>query len=158
MNYFVIASDGQKYGPADVPTLNQWAQEGRVLTTSMLEDATTGERVAATSVPGIVFPIAPPTGQNFQQPNFQQPNFQHPPGMGYRDDGSEDIKKVWIFGGIGFICCPIIFSVMAIVFASNAQKKGHPQAQTALIFAIISLVVGCGFSILGRGLAAGLNR
>jgi len=153
MNYFVIAADGQKYGPADIPTLNQWAQEGRVLTTSMLEDATTGERVAATSVPGIMFPMSPPPGQNFQQPNFQ-----HAAGPQFRDDGSEDIKKVWIFGGIGFFCCPIIFSVMAIVFATNAQKKGHPQAQTALIFAICSLVVGCGFSVISRGLMSGLGN
>jgi hypothetical protein len=148
MNYFVIAADGQKYGPADVPTLNNWAQEGRVLPTSMLEDASTGARVPATSVAGIVFPMAAPSGQNFQQPNYQ-----YAPGPMMGDDGSKEITKVWIFGGIGFICCPIIFSVMAIVFALNAQKKGHPQAQTALIFAIVSLVVGIGigvFSNIGR--------
>jgi hypothetical protein len=153
MNYFVIAADGQKYGPANIDTLNQWAQEGRVLNTSMLEDASTGVRIPATSVPGIMFPMNPPGGQNFQQPNFQYGS-----GQGFHDDGSDDIKKVWIFGGIGFFCCPIIFSVMAIVFASNAQKKGHPQAQTALIFAIASLVVGCGFSVLSRGLMSGLGN
>lgn len=157
MNYFVIASDGQKYGPADVPTLNQWAQEGRVLTTSMLEDAVTGERVAATSVPGIIFPIAPPTGQNFQQSNFQHANFQRPPGMGYRDDGSEDIKKVWIFSVLSVLCC-FGFGIAAVVFASNAQKKGHPQAQTALIVSIICLVASCGVGAALRGSALGLNR
>ena len=143
MNYFVIANDGQKFGPADLATLNIWAQEGRVLTTTMLEDASTGQQVMASQLPGLSFPIAPPN-----QPGYQQAPTQAYPrmGIGAMDDGSEDIKKVWIFGGIGFICCPIIFSVMAIIYASNAQKKKHPQAGTALAFAIASLVVGFGIS------------
>lgn len=153
MNYFVIAADGQKYGPADVPTLNQWAQEGRVLTTSMLEDASTGERVAATSVPGIMFPMSSPAGQNFQQPNFQ-----HVPRANFGDDGSSDITKVWIFSALSVFCC-FGFGIAAIVFATNAQKKGHPQAQTALIVAIISLVLACGVGGIARGLGAGMfNR
>ena len=151
MNYFVIAADGQKYGPADVATLNHWAQEGRVLPTSMLEDAATGARIPATSV-GINFP--PAAGGGYAA----APNYQQIPGPYMGDNGAEDIKKVWIFGGIGFFCCPVIFSVMAIVYATNAQKKGHPQAQTALIFAIISLVCGCGFNVLSRGLMFGLNN
>ncbi len=153
MNYFVIAADGQKYGPADIPTLNQWAQEGRVLTTSMLEDASTGERVMATSVPGIMFPMNPPAGQNFQQPNFQ-----HATGPQFGDDGSSDITKVWIFSALSVFCC-FGFGIAAIVFATNAQKKGHPQAQTALIVAIVSLVLACGVGGIARGLGAGMfNR
>lgn len=136
MNYFVIADDGQKYGPADIPTLNQWAQDRRVLPTSMLEDAATGARVLASQVPGINFP-PPASGQpqGFQQ--YPRANF-------VTDNGAEEIKKAWIFGAIGLLCCPIVFSVLGIVNAVNAQKKGHPQATTALIFCICSLVIGIG--------------
>ena len=156
MNYFVIAADGQKYGPADVPTLNQWAQEGRVLNTSMLEDAATGQRVAATSVPGINFPQSPQHAPNYGgQPNYGQPNYQQAPGqyMG-GDNGQDDITKVWIFSVLSVLqCCPILFGILAIIYASKAQQKGHPQGQTAMIVAIVCLCVG-----LGGGLLIGLAR
>ena len=91
-------------------------------------------------------------GQNFQQPNYQQS-----PGQFFGDDGSSDITKVWIFSALGAFCC-CGFSIAAIVFASNAQKKGHPQAQLALIISIISLVVSFGVGGILRGVASGLNR
>ena len=154
MNYFVIAPDGQKYGPADVQTLNHWAQEGRVLATSMLEDAVTGTRIPATSVSGINFPLASTGAQNFQQPNYQ-----YGPGQMYADDGSADVKKVWLFGGLAFIpCCafPLVFGILAVVFATNSQKKGNPQGNTAMIFAICSLVGGLLFSFFIRAIGAGI--
>ena len=158
MNYFVIAADGQKYGPADVPTLNNWAQEGRVLPTSMLEDAATGQQVPATSVIGINFPPAAPSAPNYGSAPYQQPNYQQVPGAMMGDDGSGDITKVWIFSALAVFCCALIFGILAIVSASNAQKKGHPQAQTAMIVAIISLVAGCGFGAVWRGFATGLSH
>lgn len=156
MNYFVIAADGQKYGPADVQTLNHWAQEGRVLATSMLEDAATGARIPATSVSGINFPLASVGGQNYQQPNYQ-----YGPGQMFADDGSADVKKVWLFGGLAFIpCCPVlfglVFGILAVVFATSSQKKGNPQGGTAMIFAICSLVGGILLSVFFRAIIAGL--
>ena len=155
MNYFVIAADGQKYGPADVPTLNHWAQEGRVLASSMLEDAATGQQYIATSVPGLQFPLAQ-TYQNYQEPGVQSPRS----GPIYNDNGAEDVKKVWIFGGLAFIpCCAIVnlvFGVLAIVFASYAQRKGNPKGQTALIFAICSLVGGLLFSFFLKAIWAAI--
>ena len=149
VNYFVIAADGQKYGPADVPTLNHWAQEGRVLATSMLEDAATGQQYLATSVPGLQFPLA----QTYQ--NYLNPGVQYPLGGSiYNDDGTEDVKKVWIFGGLAFIPCCALFNlalgVLAIVFASYALRKGNPKGQTALIFAICSLIGGLLFTFAIR--------
>ena len=155
MNYYVIAADGQKYGPADVTTLNHWAQERRVLITSMLEDAVTGEQIPATSLPGIIFPTAAPGSQNFQQPNYQ-----YAPGFGYSDDGAADIKRTWIFGGLAFIpCClfSLVFGIIAITSASTAQKKGHPQGGTAMAFAICSLVGGLLFGFFLRALFAGIG-
>lgn len=77
MQYYVISTDGQKYGPADIATLNQWASEGRLTPHSELEDATSGMRLGAASVPGLVFPGAGPAQpqQPYQQPQqpYQQP-------------------------------------------------------------------------------------
>lgn len=153
MNYFVIANDGQKYGPADIATLNQWAQEGRVLPTQMLEDAATGTQTMASQVPGLIFPAAA-SQPNFQNPNQHNPYQQYPRNnIGSMGDGSDEIKKAWIFGSIGLFCCPIVFSVYGIVNAVQAQKKGHPQGTAALIFCICTLVLNVGASAffqLGR--------
>lgn len=64
MRYFVIAPDGQKYGPADLNTLNQWVREGRVTQQMMLEGED-GLRMVAGSVVGLMFPGAP---TNYSQP------------------------------------------------------------------------------------------
>jgi len=56
LEYYVLGADGNKYGPADVPTLNKWAQEGRVLPTTLLEDFQTGQKVQASAVMGMQFP------------------------------------------------------------------------------------------------------
>jgi hypothetical protein len=144
MNYFVIAQDGQKYGPADIPTLNQWAQEGRVLPTQMLEDAATGAQTMASQIPGLIFPAAtsqPPP--NFQNPNQHNP-YQQYPRAGTVDDGSKEIKTAWICGAVGLLCCPLVLSIIGIVNAVQAQKKGHPQATAALIFCIVVLILNFG--------------
>ena len=151
MNYFVIAADGQKYGPADVVTLNHWAQEGRVMPTSWLEDATTGQRVPANTVPGLMFPM------NTQgASNYHQPNYQHAPGPAFGDNGASDVTKVWIFSALSVFCCSLL-GIVAIIFAANAQKKGHPQAQTAMIVAIICTVIGCGGGFMALGALGNLG-
>lgn len=70
--YFVIGSDGSKYGPASIQELNQWAAEGRVLASTQLEEAETGRRMMASFVPGFV-PGAAPSGPS-------QPDYSQPPG------------------------------------------------------------------------------
>ena len=60
MQYFVIGPDGAKFGPADVTQLAQWAIQGRINAFTILEDTSTGERIAAANVPGIFPPSAPP--------------------------------------------------------------------------------------------------
>lgn len=55
MQYMVIWPDGQKFGPADVAQLNQWAAEGRIKPDTELESVVDGTRIAAASVPGVVF-------------------------------------------------------------------------------------------------------
>ena len=138
MNYYVVGPDGQKYGPGDVVVLNQWAQQGRVTPTTVLEDSATGARFAASQVPGMTF--APAQSNDFNQP----PNYQQYPRQGYGilDNGDGDYQKALIFGIIGFLCCPIFISPIGIYYASLAQRKGHPRGQSIMIFCIASLVIG----------------
>jgi len=86
VRYFVVTQDGQRFGPADINTLQQWANEGRLLATSTLEEEITGNRVLAGSVPGLSMgggnnsPYGTPTQTTTQQSPYGQP--QSPYGQG----------------------------------------------------------------------------
>ena len=166
MQYYVIGPDGSKYGPADIPTLKQWAAENRLSPSATLEDFNTGQRIPAGQVQGIFDPGTPgapiPTaatttdaqrGQMAQQlpsgssgPSlYDSPTGNMPPGYYTRqstDDGSKEITLSYVFSAIGFICCPIIFSVLGIVYAGKAEAKGNMSAGNARTLGIISLIVG----------------
>ncbi len=71
MKYYVIWSDGQKFGPADVDTLNQWIQEGRVTPETELESVATMARLSASSVPGLIFGQPAPAASDLQVPTDQ---------------------------------------------------------------------------------------
>ena len=64
MGYYVLGDQGQKYGPADVATLNMWVGEGRVVPHTMLEDEVSGGQIAAASVPGLQFQVVAPPPNN----------------------------------------------------------------------------------------------
>ena len=60
MRYFVVGSDGKRFGPADLQTLQDWANEGRLTESSKMVEEGTGSFVVASDVPGLVFlPRAP---------------------------------------------------------------------------------------------------
>lgn len=162
MRYFVIGDDGQKYGPADVPTLQQWIAEGRLLPTQQVEEEGSGIRMAAKAVQGLNFPLepqqpsAPQSSPYAQAPGAPQagPYAQPQPGapaQGYPrqsqyvgDDGKNDVTLAWVLGVLGFFCC--CCGIAGIVFAYRAQKKGHPGAQAAIIgcwiFLALELLLG----------------
>ncbi len=159
MRYFVIGDDGQKYGPADVATLNSWITEGRLLPTQQLEDESSGLRIAASAVQGLTFPVPSaqpvPGGQPGASGNpyaAGQPYQQTYPrgGSAYGDDGSEDVKKAWIYAVLGFICC-LFLHIPALIYASKAQSKGNSGATAPKIFSIVILciqILWSGYSIM----------
>lgn len=141
MQYYVIAPDGQKYGPADVPTLAQWAAEGRINPDTMLESAQDASRVPASNVPGIIA-VAQSNPYAGQAQPTAFTTYQRPTG-GYTggDDGQSDINKAWIFTALGFVCGCFPLSIAGIIFANNAKQKGNPGAQAPFIASIIVLVL-----------------
>lgn len=69
--YSVISPDGQMYGPADEPTLVQWAREGRISAQTPLHCHETNARVMPPMVPALAplvgLPVA--TTQQLLQPS-----------------------------------------------------------------------------------------
>jgi hypothetical protein len=72
--YYVLGDGGAKFGPADVTTLKQWVIEGRVLPTTMLEDAVTGTVTAASAINDLY-----PGGQGAPGPMDMPPSTSTPP-------------------------------------------------------------------------------
>src|SRR5687767_841182 len=117
MTYYVVGPDGNRYGPADVATLNQWAMEGRLTQETWVEEVQTGQRVLATVVPGIR--LGPPPQPD---PTDVYGRFR-PHGFSIPDNGSKDVTYAFVWGAAGLLCCAI-FAVIGIVFALKAKEKG----------------------------------
>lgn len=162
MKYFVIMPDGQKFGPADVDVLTQWAHEGRINSQTMLEDAATGQRAPASSVPGIMLPLS----QSMPELQIDQPvqtpmagpgpsTFEQPPGYTpyqraeqygvHPMAGQNEIIYAWVAFGLSLVACGCIGSLFGISFAKKAQKMGNPAAKAPLIANYVSL----GLNIVG---------
>lgn len=158
MEYFVIAPDGSRYGPADAATLSQWARENRVTASSVLE-GTDGIRYAPNQIPGLVLPAPGMQSGGMGAPGVGTPGYgptgsaspgyaPYPHDIHGGDNGQQDITKAWVFGAIGLLCCPIVFSTMGIVYANKASQKGHPNAKMALVFSIVTLILGIIIGVL----------
>jgi hypothetical protein len=135
--YFVIDPSGKPYGPADVPTLQQWASEGRIQPGSTLRDVATGQSMPASSLPGLF----PPVGGAYSAP----PSYANYPRGFAGDDSSKDVQTAWIYAVLGILCCPIIFSVLGIITAKRAIDKGNRNGQGPLILSW----VGIGLMVAG---------
>jgi len=68
--YFVVASDGQRYGPADIDTLVLWVGEGRVVASTTLIERGTDRQLRADAIDAVaaVLRRRPDTGGGRQQP------------------------------------------------------------------------------------------
>jgi hypothetical protein len=158
VRYYVISGDGQRYGPADLATLNQWATEGRLLSNQMVEDEASGVRMVASSVPGLTFPQQ----QNYQAPPSygpQQPYQAYPrggPSGAYGGQG--DITQAWVFGVLGLCCCGLLFGILGLNAANRAEQAGNPNAKAPKIFNIVVLVIwALGAVAQAISLAAGIR-
>lgn len=61
MKFYVVLSDGRKFGPADIATLNQWITEGRLNRDTMLENEENGQQARARDVQGLQWANAAPS-------------------------------------------------------------------------------------------------
>jgi hypothetical protein len=148
LRYFVIAPDGNKYGPADAPTLQTWLTEGRLSLDSWLEEEGTGNRVSARAV---LQPAAQPPSGYAQPPS---PGSPYPRSGVSATVGNGNTQFVigWVCAVMSLFCCPLGFGVAAIILGVVAKGKGHPKAQVLIIAAVVMMLVGLaiGFFVLGN--------
>ncbi len=166
--YFVVLPDGQKFGPADLSLLNQWVSEGRVLATTTLEDAQTGQRITANMLPGLQVATTQPNP--YPAPGTMNPpqNYSnyYRPGMVTGDNGQQELTMAYVFGAIGLAMCAmgggycsiigIIFPILGLVYAKKAQDKGNPSANTARVISIVGLILQAIGLVIG-GFIVGLG-
>lgn len=120
MRWFVIGRDGQKYGPADLATLQRWVGEKRITPDMMLEEEHTGRRLRADTLPGLQFTDPPATAITSPTPAPGPTPSPHPtdpvrgaPGTGFggaagvpgptpaQSAPGEPSAKYWVIGPDG---------------------------------------------------------
>lgn len=164
--YYVVSDSGQKYGPADAPTLSQWATENRLTPTTTLEDFATGIRKPANQVPGIVFPGGAAGGTQLSSPQTPFPGTGQPIGPSSygssnypRDNYRAPQQKsnavlVLILGILGLVMCGCLAAIPAWVMGNKTlyamdmgTMESHDRAM-ANVGRILG-IVGTAFAILG---------
>lgn len=170
MRYFVITPDGNRYGPVDMPGLQEWCRQGRVLPDSPLQHELTGLVQPAHEVISAQFFPAPTTvAQTPYNPPPYHSGFENAPAPyprpnvpgafpGY-DDGSNDVRTAWTMFAAGLICCQFL-CVLGYFSAAKAERKGHPGAKAAKIangILLIIMVLGIVFYAASLTIASGVS-
>lgn len=140
MRYYVIAPDGNKYGPATVETLRQWETEGRLNGDTFLEEEGTLNRFVARAV---LFPQTTPSGEFSAPPPTTYPRGTSPQS----DDGRTQLILGWVCAVVSVACCPIVFGVAAILLGNSAKKKGQQGGQALIVSAVVLMILGFVFGI-----------
>ena len=133
MQYYVITQTGDKFGPADIHMLSIWVNEGRVLPNTMLEEATTGQRMMANQIAGIGLPAR---GDYYQG---MQPSPQNYPRI-VASPGDKHAATAKALGIAGFFLCTAL-SFVGIIYAAIAYKHGSPKAGSAMAVCVGSIVL-----------------
>lgn len=138
--YFLVVG-GNRYGPANVDLLNQWATEGRVTAGMQAEQEGTGVTMPVEQIPGIKLspgapPPAPPAGgpmppgpgtgseQSFASPptmgaNYYRPQYQYS-GAPVDPVLSKRVTTTLILSIVSLLFC-CIGGIFAIIYANQAQ-------------------------------------
>ncbi|HWD41875.1 MAG TPA: hypothetical protein VG944_23750 [Fimbriimonas sp.] len=150
MLYYVISTDGNRYGPGDLETLNVWIEEGRIARNTILVEESTGIEVTAGNLGGLTFPSPSPLA-----PEPQTASYTRPSQSAQNGDGTAEMTVSWILGVIGFLMCPclgIVIGMIGMSFANRARSKGAEAAAWPLglniadmIFQVVALVAWFGF-------------
>ena len=160
MGYYVIAHDGNRYGPADISTLQQWVREGRIVANTTLEDEFTGTKIRASLLPELSH-LFPSTGA----PPIDGASAP-PPGAMVGGGPSSRATTALVLGIVGLICCQLL-SIAAIVIGKSemndvdrglAPVEGRGLAQAGFILGIVgAILLALGLIYFAMMLGVGLN-
>jgi hypothetical protein len=177
--YYVLAQDGNRYGPADIPTLQQWINENRILPTTMLEDASTGQQLPASALSDLRFPTTMPQPPMSSQPTMgaspqmpgtgpiygrgSQVTYQ-PSGItpfnntsGMRADVPPEIEALkWNWGAFGCGCIWLLFHGLVLAGIGLVFVQGILGAVLGAVLGNVGVWIG---ALVGIGISIwlGLN-
>jgi hypothetical protein len=141
MVYYVVGPDGNRYGPADLPTLNAWIAQGRIAPQSILEDAHTRSRTTAGMVPGLIFAAMPPTAAPAPFPYSPPPAYSPgsmTPFPPYAPSGnSTEVQLAWGLGALGLLTAYLgwfmspFLALVGWILATKSANRTMPGARAA---------------------------
>lgn len=160
VRYYVVDLQGGRYGPADFRTLNEWAAQGRIISSTILVEEVSGRQIPAHQIPGLqLLDVGGATGGAFSPGGssrvggpFGQTNFNQVV------DGSYEANiSLWLSAGslVSCLCIPgigIIVAAAAVFYAVAATRKGGSKGSTAMVVAVIASGLQILMIILGISL------
>lgn len=138
MNYFIINPDnGDRFGPAGLDLINEWAQQGRIHPNFLIEDTIAGARIRAADMPGLILPLPP-----IQLPQFREygPNLNNAALSPNQKSGQHDATMAWVYLALGVGFCSL-FLPFAITAANRAEAQGNSSASIARVLSWIMVVI-----------------
>jgi hypothetical protein len=172
LRYLVQAHTGDLYGPEPMLTLVAWARAQRITADMLIAQENTDDWRRAESYPELsgVFhtPDAlalqaleslspggvPPATGAAAQGGYCVPAYASPYGGPYvRPEGTNSTAIVsLVLSLVGLLICPILFSVLAIIFGCIAQSQirqsrgregGEGLAIAGIVLGVIGIPLGC---------------
>ncbi len=158
MRYYVIDLQGAQYGPADLHLLNQWADQGRIVPSTMLVEESTGRQILASSVQGLI--LLAPRGSSSGSPFGPSAMSYGASPYGGAAPGVAEAKMSMTLSAVSLALCSCIPllgfvpAVIALFYASAAIKRGARNGSGAMMVSILAI----GLQILMTILQAGFVR
>lgn len=162
MAYYVLGPNNDRYGPADLATLNMWIAEGRIAQTTHLQDEATGNVVAAGNVPGLQFTsthtvtappgaaspyFRPPAPQQAPVP-FNQAGFQPTMTNTGKNDLNFSFLLAFLSPFLSFFCFfGFAAAACGIGLGIRAKNAGQNLGNLAIACNVVALVIAVAVKI-----------
>ena len=141
MQYSIVGTDGNQYGPVDLMTLKQWVSEGRVLPNSQITDNLSNRTIVASQMPELGLLSQPPIPPPYTQYPRHEVNSQTTPVIQGTVIGSVIFRVVFAVAiSLMFPVGGIISSCYAIYYAIRAFVNKDPNGIWCLVLALLCAV------------------
>jgi hypothetical protein len=160
MRYFVIWSDGRRFGPTDEDGLERWLHDGRINSATILEEEETGSTRVVGDIEWLrhrsLDGSEPPFSKAVSPPEVIGPFAGPEPPLA--DNGATDISCAWfltllgiglslmLFLFFGLNCLVVILPFFGLRYANAGLAKGHPSGRitraSVLVLMLVVLAIG----------------
>ncbi|MBI1333821.1 MAG: hypothetical protein JST12_12860 [Armatimonadetes bacterium] len=148
MQYSVLGTDGNKYGPVDLPTLKQWVSEGRVYPTTQVTNHASNMTLTASQMPELGLAAANAYGAVAPPAAFSQyPRGATMGGMPVQTRNYLGIIIIRVLLGVGLSLISsfggLIFTGYALYYGIRAYSSGRDSNGLACL-----LISALGFTFV----------